>query len=135
LWCRNIWVNVCMNRSTNKFFIIILLLWRSLFFILWLINILIWAPIKIICIIFILFSFISTFHYVCVNNSSISLVSFKKISFGNRWSSHLLMFWGRLRLCNYSTASIFSFCDFLLKKFLKSLWLFNNWNIINPERI
>jgi hypothetical protein len=135
LSCRKIWVNDCMYRCANKFFIVILLLWRSLFFILWLINILVWAPIKIICIIFVLFSFIFTFHSVCADDSSISLVSFKKISFRNRWSSHLLMFWGRFRLCNYSTASIFSFCDFFLEKFLKSLWLFNNWNIINPEKI
>lgn len=127
LGCGNIWVYVCMNGSPYEF-ISVLLLRLNLFFCLRLV--LIWAPIKIICIIFILFCFIFTFHSVCAYNSSISLVSFKKVSFRSRWPSHLLMFWRRFRLCNYSSASIFPFSYFFFKKLLESFRFFNNWNII-----
>ena len=136
LWCRIIWVDICiMNWSINKFFIVILLLWRCLFFNLCFIVKLSWAPIEVICIIFVLFNFIFTFQSVCTNNSSISLVSFKKISFRSWWSSHLLMFWRRLWFCDYSSTSNFSFCNFLLKKFFKCFLFFNNRNIINPKWI
>lgn len=131
-----IWIDICiMNGSINKFIIIILLLLRRLFFNLSFIIILIWAPIEIISIIFILFYFIFTFQSVCTYHCSITLVSFKKISFRSWGSSHLLMFWRRFWFCNYSSTSIFTFCNFFLKKFLKSFWFFNNRNIINSKRI